>query len=101
MVVLVMDHVRCSCQSHPSRELLNRVFNLSFDTVYQSMFTRSEFLVKFWRDKKFRNVDVGDWSEDMRRTQVCELDLGTFGVSKNHEEQVFDTFEVSLKCFLV
>ena len=84
----VMDNVKCSCQSHPSRELLNRVFNLAFDTIFQCLFTKSEFMQKFWRDKKFRNIEIGEWTEDNKRVQICELDLGTFGVSRNHEEQV-------------
>ena len=83
-----MDNVKCLCASHNGRDLIDRTFNLSFDTVYKCFFTDSEFMRRFRQDKKFRNAELTEWNENKRRLYF-ELDLGTFGVSKNTEEQVY------------
>jgi hypothetical protein len=80
--------VKCSCNEHHGKKYIDKVFNMTVDEMYDCLFGNSEFQRKYWKDKKFLNLTMGEWNESSKRVIDFSLDLGTFGVSKNAEEQV-------------
>lgn len=75
------------CDEHKGKELLDKIINLSVEAIYECIFTFSEFNKKYWKERKYSNIEMGEWNEDKRLFQF-DMDLGAFGTAKSTEEQV-------------
>lgn len=79
--------VECDCSSHEGKELLNNVYNLSVDFVFDCLFnTESDFNKAYLAANKFLNLKSEEWIDDTR-TLVYNVDVGTFGKTNNTEKQ--------------
>ncbi|CAF0858014.1 unnamed protein product [Brachionus calyciflorus] len=86
------NNTKCSCSEHLGKELMNQVFNMSVNQLFESIFGHSEFCKKYWESRKFGDLKVGEWtlvhSLPARRLEYT-VDLGgTLGRPKNTEDQV-------------
>ena len=75
--------------------MLNKVYDLSVNFLWESLFGDSEFCLKYWDSRKFFNFTKESlkWmrsnSHLMKRKLVYSVELGvTFGRANNVEEQV-------------
>ena len=89
--------VECNCTDHTGKQMLNKVFNLSVNHVYDCMFTDSDFNLKYWKKVKFENIKAHEWTKSETpgelesRKLEYSIDLGAFGCPKNIEDQVSHT----------
>lgn len=82
---------KCSCGEHQGKEMLNLVFNLSVNYLWESLFGHTEFCKKYWESRKFGNFKITDWkavNTFVMRQLEYTVDLGTIGRPKNTEDQV-------------
>lgn len=45
--------VQCGCASHSGKELINKVYNISVNYLFECMYGHSEFCKGFWESRKF------------------------------------------------
>ena len=92
--------IKCSCQEHNGKEMLNIVFNLSVNYLWESLFGHTEFCRKYWETRKFHNFKITEWKPVntfvMRQLEYI-VDLGTIGRPKNIEDQVCLCFFIVTK----
>jgi hypothetical protein len=73
--------------------MLNMVFNLSVNYLWECVFGHADFCQKYWGSRKFINMKVGEWNLDKstllpaRRLEFT-VDLGAIGKPRNTEDQV-------------
>lgn len=92
----MIDNAKCSCGEHQGKEMLNQVFNLNVNYLWECIFGHTTFCKKYWESRKFGNIKIGDWkmvnSLPFRQLEYT-VDLGgTIGRPKNVEEQVCKLF---------
>lgn len=71
--------------------MLNQVFNLSVNYLWESLFGHTEFCRKYWESRKFYNFKIPEWkpvSTYVMRQLDYSVDLGPIGRAKNTEDQV-------------
>lgn len=87
----ISDVVKCECEKHEGREMLNEVFKLSVNYLWECIFGHTESCRKYWDSRKFSNLKVGPWklvnNFPMRQLEF-NVDLGPVGKPKNVEDQV-------------
>jgi hypothetical protein len=75
--------------------MLNTVFNLSVNHLWESLFGHTTFCQKYWESRKFGNLKMGEWKLadglPARRLEYT-VDLGGIGRPKNTEDQVCNSF---------
>ena len=85
-------NVKCSCGQHNGKEMLNQIFNLNVNYLWECLFGQTEFRNKYWESRKFGSIKVSDWSKTNAlfvRQLEYTVDLGgTMGKAKNNEDQV-------------
>lgn len=85
------NNAKCSCTEHLGKELMNQVFNMSVNQLFECLFGHSEFCQKYWEARKFDNLTVTEWKPDpilpARRLEYT-VDLGGTLRPKNTEDQV-------------
>lgn len=89
-----MDNVKCNCSEHTGKEMLNKVFNLSVNYIWECLFGHTEFCSKYWSSRKFSNMKISEWKKlnekDPFPSRQLEyaVDLGIIGRPNNTESQV-------------
>ena len=87
-----MQSNRCSCKNHVGKEMLNKVYNLSVNYLWESLFGPTKFCYDYWASRKFYDFEITDWlkSKDNLIARQLEfyVDLGMLGRPKNVEKQV-------------
>ena len=72
--------------------MLNQVYNLSVNYLWECLFGHTVFCSKYWESRKFFNMKIGDWKsiESYPARQLeYQVDLGgAIGRPKNTETQV-------------
>lgn len=91
-IVISNKPVKCSCERHNDKLMLNQTFNVSVNYMWECIFGHTEFCRKYWESRKFSNTKVGDWKlvdQCPYRLLEYNVDLGgMLGKPKNSEEQV-------------
>lgn len=85
-------NVKCACGEHPGKEMLNQVYSLTVNYLWECLFGHTAFCRAYWESRKFGNIQVGEWklvnSRPFRQLEYT-VDLGgAIGRPKNIEEQV-------------
>ena len=92
----VLDNAKCACPEHQGKEMLNQVYNLSVNYLWECLFGHTVFCSKYWESRKFFNMKIGDWKsiESFPARQLeYQVDLGgAIGRPKNTETQVRTIF---------
>lgn len=106
---IALNNASCSCgDQHNSKEMLNQVYDISVNFLWECIFGPTEFCYKYWDSRKFYDFIITEWKPTEKyirsRTLTYMVDLGTFGHPKNIEEQVifynnkiFDWYIFSLR----
>lgn len=72
--------------------MLNQVYDISVNFLWECIFGPTEFCYKYWDSRKFYDFKITEWKPTEKyirtRTLTYIVDLGTFGHPKNIEEQV-------------
>lgn len=72
--------------------MLKKVYNLSVNYLWESLFGPTDFCYKYWASRKFYDFTISDWCENkddlIERTLEFYVDLGILGRPKNVEKQV-------------
>ena len=87
----VNDNVNCSCGEHHGKEMLNKVFNVNVNYLFELVFGHTEHCRRYWETQKMFNAKIEDWKVvDNCPWRLLEynVDLGALGKPKNTEEQV-------------
>ena len=87
----IKGECKCSCSSHQGKQMLDRVFDLSVNFLWESLFGPTEFCRQYWESRKFYNFTISEWTRVdscVRRTLDYSVNLGALGQPKNVEEQV-------------
>ena len=50
--------VQCGCAAHSGKELINKVYNISVNYLFECMYGHSEFCKGFWESRKFSSEIV-------------------------------------------
>ena len=90
--------IKCSCGEHQGKEMLNQVYAVPVNYLWECLFGHTTFCRDYWESRKFNNIKIGEWklvnSYPFRQLEYT-VDLGgAIGRPKNTEEQV--TFSLSL-----
>lgn len=97
-------NVKCACGEHPGKEMLNQVYALSVNYLWECLFGHTTFCRNYWESRKFSNIKVGEWklvSMHPFRQLEYNVDLGgAIGRPKNLEEQVSPTRRINNILFL-
>jgi hypothetical protein len=94
LTFLEEEPFECDCNEHIGKVMLNKIFNLSVENLFESMFGHTEFCTKFWESRKFFNMKIGEWrSVENYRTRRLEYSVAlnsaiTVKDCKNVEDQV-------------
>lgn len=94
MTFFFQDNVKCSCAEHIGKEMLNKVFNLNVNYIWECLFGHTEFCSKYWASRKFSNMKISEWKKlnptDPFPSRQLEyaVDLGIIGRPNNTESQV-------------
>lgn len=88
-----LHNVKCSCGEHPGKEMLNQVYAVTVNYLWECLFGHTTFCRNYWESRKFGNIKVGEWklvnNYPFRQLEFT-VDLGgAIGRPKNTEEQVF------------
>lgn len=83
--------MKCACGEHPGKEMLNQVYSLTVNYLWECLFGHTAFCRAYWESRKFGNIQVGEWklvnSRPFRQLEYT-VDLGgAIGRPKNIEEQ--------------
>ncbi|PFX16245.1 GRAM domain-containing protein 1B [Stylophora pistillata] len=72
--------VSCTCETHLSRELFNEEFPVSVDTLFEFLFTESDFYKRVQKERRTKDLVLNPWevTEDGQRRIL------TYTVSLNH-----------------
>ncbi len=88
----LVNNVKCSCVEHHSKEMLNEVYNVSVNFLWECIFGPTKFCYEYWKSRKFYDFSIGDWELGtdclVARTLEFYVDLGVLGQPKNFERQV-------------
>ncbi len=88
----MINNVKCSCVEHHSKEMLNEVYNVSVNFLWESIFGPTQFCYEYWKSRKFYDFTIGNWEPGtdylIGRTLEFYVDLGAIGKPKNVEKQV-------------
>ena len=87
-----LHNVKCSCGEHPGKEMLNQVYAVTVNYLWECLFGHTTFCRNYWESRKFGNIKVGEWklvnNYPFRQLEFT-VDLGgAIGRPKNTEEQV-------------
>jgi hypothetical protein len=96
--------MKCLCKEHQGKEMLNQVFALDVNQIFECIFGHTAFCRKYWESRNFGEIRVGEWklvANSPQRTLEYTVDLGAMGKPKNTEEQVFIFFFLSLYFFFL
>ena len=86
--------MQCLCSEHVGREMLNKVFNLNANYIWECLFGHTVFCTKYWDNRKFSKMNIGEWkklnpTDPFPSRQLNYLvDLGMLGHPNNTESQV-------------
>ena len=64
---------------------------MSIDNLFETLFTHSDFIKKYWKVRKLENPQVNEWEYiDSKQTRIFQfnVDAGAFGMAKNKDTQV-------------
>ncbi|XP_020623293.1 GRAM domain-containing protein 1B-like isoform X2 [Orbicella faveolata] len=72
--------VKCVCDTHLSKEIVNEEFPVSVDTLYEYLFTESDFYKRVQKGRRTKDLVLNPWetAEDGQRRTI------TYTVSLNH-----------------
>lgn len=72
--------INCACDSHLSKECINEEFPVSVDTLYEYLFTESDFYRRIQKTRKTKDLVFNPWetTEDGQRRTL------TYTISLNH-----------------
>ncbi|XP_068685405.1 protein Aster-B-like [Montipora foliosa] len=72
--------INCACDSHLSKECINEEFPVSVDTLYEYLFTESDFYRRIQKTRKTKDLVFNPWetTEDGQRRTL------TYTIALNH-----------------
>jgi hypothetical protein len=81
------------CGKHAGKEIINTVFNLSVNYIFECLFTNSDFNNKYWSARKLDIIKITEWVKKdsystEARTMEYNVPLSALGKVKNIDEQV-------------
>ena len=79
------------CGKHAGKEIINEVFNLSVDYIFECLFCYSDFNKQYWNARKFDNIKISEWIKKdsiEERTMEYNISISALGKVKNIDEQV-------------
>ena len=94
--------MKCSCNGHVGKEMLNQVFSLGINYFWECLFGDSDFCHEYWENRKFQNFTPAGlkWynisNNFPSRKLEYHVELGAFGRARNIEEQVKRKFLINL-----
>ena len=92
--LVIENNVKCSCiNKHQGKEMVNQVYDVSVNYLWECLFGQTEFRRKYWDSRKFINLKVEHWNQQPQPSIVAarklqyQVDLGALGKPYNIENQ--------------
>ena len=68
--------VECGCPEHPEPVFINEVYNLNAESLFELLFTPSEFYRRFMDKRKMFDLRIASWSDASDPVEAGEPDGG-------------------------
>jgi hypothetical protein len=65
--------VLCGCDDHDGCLVINDVFNVNVEVMFQMLFTDSEFMREFLKSRNVSNIEFGQWQDLAEGTRVRDI----------------------------
>jgi hypothetical protein len=72
-MISFIAEVTCGCEDHVGMTIINDIYNCEVETIFQLLFTDSDFYRSFLKSRKTTNIEIGDWSTQADSTRLRDL----------------------------